>query len=109
MVLRQDLAARVDTWGDRFVTELDGGIVTERGIAGELLNRWGDRLWNTGLEGPVGRFAGFAVFVGICCRRGICPELVTICDQFPQASWRGLLVFGLHRIRCAHGGKHSAQ
>ncbi len=45
-------------------TKLDGGIVTERGIAGELLNRWGDRLKSTGMERKVGRFAGFGVFVG---------------------------------------------
>ncbi len=62
--LRQDLTARVETRGDRFVIELDGGIVTERGIAGELLNRWGDRLKATRLERKVGRFAGFEVFIG---------------------------------------------
>jgi N12 class adenine-specific DNA methylase len=62
--LRADLAARVDTRGDRFVIELGNDIVTERGIAGELLNRWGDRLKATGLERKVGRFAGFEVFIG---------------------------------------------
>jgi N12 class adenine-specific DNA methylase len=62
--LRQDAAARVDTRGDRFVIELGNDIVCERGIAGELLNRWGDRLKSTGLERKVGRFAGFDVFIG---------------------------------------------
>ena len=62
--LRIDLAARVDTRGDRFVIELGNDILTERGIAGELLNRWGDRLKATGLERKVGKFAGFEVFVG---------------------------------------------
>jgi len=62
--LGADLAARVDTRGDRFVIELGTDIVTERGIAGELLNRWGDRLKDTGVERKVGRFAGFAVIIG---------------------------------------------
>ncbi len=62
--LHQDLRVRVDTRGDRFVIELAGEIITERGVAGELLNRWGDKVKTTGTERKVGRFAGFDLFVG---------------------------------------------
>jgi hypothetical protein len=51
--LRQDIAARQDTSGDKFSIELDGQTVDNRGIAGELIirraekikNRFGDDVW----------------------------------------------------------------
>jgi hypothetical protein len=62
--LRQDIAARQDTSGDKFSIELDGQTLDNRGIAGELIlrraekikNRFGDDMW-------VGRFAGFDLFL----------------------------------------------
>ena len=37
--LRQDLAVRQDTSGDKFRIELDGQTLDNRGVAGELLLR----------------------------------------------------------------------
>ena len=37
--LRQDIAARQDTSGDKFSIELDGQTLDNRGIAGELIVR----------------------------------------------------------------------
>jgi|GEM_PF-1647764 len=57
--LRQDLLRRVDTRGDQFQIELGSETITDRGIAGELLNRLGDRLKGLQAERRVERFAGF--------------------------------------------------
>ena len=57
--LRQDLLRRVDTRGDQFRIELGSETITDRGIAGELLNRLGDRLKGLQSERSLGRFAGF--------------------------------------------------
>ena len=62
--LRQDIAAREDTSGDKFSIVLDGETVTNRGIAGELLIRRAEKLKNRVCEEVrVGRFAGFELFV----------------------------------------------
>ncbi|HRI11535.1 MAG TPA: hypothetical protein PLX89_00905, partial [Verrucomicrobiota bacterium] len=61
--LRRNIAVRVGTRGERCVIELENHIVTERGIAGELLDRWGDRLKGTGVERKHGRVAGFDLCV----------------------------------------------
>ena len=42
--LRQDIAARQDTSGDKFTIELDGQTLDNRGIAGELLLRRAERV-----------------------------------------------------------------
>jgi hypothetical protein len=53
--LRQDIAARQDTSGDKFSIELDGQTLDNRGIAGELIVRRAEKIKN--------RFAGFDLFL----------------------------------------------
>jgi N12 class adenine-specific DNA methylase/prefoldin subunit 5 len=62
--LRQDIAARQDTSGDKFSIELDGQILDNRGIAGELIVRRAEKIKNRfGDDVRVGRFAGFDLFL----------------------------------------------
>lgn len=61
--LQSDIASRVDTRGDRFVVELGKDILTERGVAGELLIREAEKLRGTKREQLIGRFAGFEIWV----------------------------------------------
>lgn len=62
--LRQDIAIRQDTSGDKFTIELDGQETTNRGIAGELILRRAEKLKNHfGDDVRVGRFAGFDLFL----------------------------------------------
>jgi N12 class adenine-specific DNA methylase len=68
--LRQDVALREDTRGDRFVFQLDGEVLRDRGVVGELLNRRADRITGTGLEMKAGTFAGFQVVVSDHFGRG---------------------------------------
>ncbi len=68
--IRSDLATREESRGDRFVFEIDGQSIRDRGIAGELLNRRAARVEGTGLEVPAGTFAGFKVFVSDLFSRG---------------------------------------
>jgi hypothetical protein len=44
--LRQDIAARQDTSGDKFSIELDGQTLDNRGIAGELIVRRAEKIKN---------------------------------------------------------------
>ncbi len=69
-----DLTVRQDTYGDRFVIELDGQEIRDRGIAGELLARQGDRVKGRQVERRVGTFAGFHLFVADNFMGG--PEIV---------------------------------
>jgi N12 class adenine-specific DNA methylase/phospholipid N-methyltransferase len=58
--LRQDIAIRQDTSGDKFTIELDGQETNNRGIAGELILRRAEKLKNRfGDDVRIGRFAGF--------------------------------------------------
>ena len=58
--LRQDLAVRQDTSGDKFRIELDGQTLDNRGVAGELLLRRAGKIKNAfGASQRVGKFAGF--------------------------------------------------
>jgi hypothetical protein len=58
--LRQDIAARQDTSGDKFRIELDGQILDNRGIAGELIVHRAEKVKNRfGDDMRIGRFAGF--------------------------------------------------
>ena len=58
--LRHDITAREDTSGDNFCIELDGQIIVNRGIAGELLIRRAEKSKKQLCEDVrVGRFAGF--------------------------------------------------
>jgi hypothetical protein len=60
--LRKDFAAREDTRAEKFRIELGGQMITDRGIAGELLNRFGERFKGVETEKRIGRFAGFELF-----------------------------------------------
>src|SRR5436309_158439 len=61
--LRQDIAARQDSSGDKFRIELDGQTINNRGIAGELIVRRAAKLHGCfGDDVHVGRFAGFDLF-----------------------------------------------
>ncbi|MBI3850392.1 MAG: hypothetical protein HY298_08900 [Verrucomicrobia bacterium] len=51
------------TQGDAFVIEIDGQEIRDRGIAGELLIRHGERVRRTGVDERVGRFAGFDLWI----------------------------------------------
>ena len=72
--VQSDLTSRQDTHGDRFVIELDGQEIRDRGIAGELLARQGDRVKGRQVERRVGTFAGFQLFVADNFMGG--PEIV---------------------------------
>jgi hypothetical protein len=62
--LRQDLALRQDTSGDKFIIDLDGQETNNRGIAGELILRRAEKLKNRfGDDVQIGRFAGFNLFL----------------------------------------------
>ena len=62
--LRQDLAVRLDTTGDKFIIELDGQESNNRGIAGELILRRAEKLKSRfGDDVRIGRFAGFDLFL----------------------------------------------
>jgi len=62
--LRQDIAGRQDTTGDKFSIELDGQVLDNRGIAGELIVRRAEKIKNRfGDDVRIGRFAGFDLFL----------------------------------------------
>ncbi|MBI3414867.1 MAG: DEAD/DEAH box helicase family protein [Verrucomicrobia bacterium] len=62
--LRQDIATRQDTSGDKFSIEIDGQTLDNRGIAGELIVRRAEKIKNRfGDDVRVGRFAGFDLFL----------------------------------------------
>lgn len=61
--IRKDIAVRQDTHGDAFTIEIDGQQLTDRGIAGELLRRHGERIRAAGGERRIGGFAGFEILV----------------------------------------------
>ena len=62
--LRQDITVRQDTSGDKFTIELDGQETNNRGVAGELILRRAERLKDRfGDDVPIGRFAGFDLFL----------------------------------------------
>lgn len=61
--VQSDIELRKDTRGELFIIELDGQEIRERGVAGELLARQGDRVKGRQAERRVGAFAGFQLFV----------------------------------------------
>lgn len=62
--LRQDIAVRQDTFGEKFTIELDGQTLDNRGIAGELIVRRAEKVKNRfGDDVRIGRFAGFDLFL----------------------------------------------
>ncbi|HEV2456384.1 MAG TPA: hypothetical protein VGY98_19125, partial [Verrucomicrobiae bacterium] len=73
--LRQDLAVRTDTSGDKFRIELDGQVLDNRGVAGELLLRRAAKIKNAfGATPRVGKFAGFELSLHVSLSGGV--ELV---------------------------------
>ncbi|MFO1501082.1 MAG: DEAD/DEAH box helicase family protein [Verrucomicrobiota bacterium] len=62
--LRRDIPARRSTCGDKFTIELDGQTLDNRGIAGELILRRAEKIKDCfGDDVPIGRFAGFDLFL----------------------------------------------
>jgi hypothetical protein len=59
--LHKDIDARQPTQGDAFKIRIEGAEYTDRGIAGELINRRAQQLRGSGRELTVGELAGFAV------------------------------------------------
>lgn len=58
--VKQDLATRQDTSGDKFRMELDGQVIDNRGMAGELILRQAEKIRDRfGADTRVGRIAGF--------------------------------------------------
>src|SRR5262249_58237144 len=58
--VRQDLSVRQDTSGDNFRIELNGQVLDNRGIAGELILRRAEKLEiRVGDDVRLGQFAGF--------------------------------------------------
>jgi hypothetical protein len=72
--VRQDLALRHDTSGDRFAIVIDGQDIRDRGVAGELILRRAEKMRGSGQEKQMGTFAGFQLFVADVLMRG--PEAV---------------------------------
>jgi predicted nucleic acid-binding Zn-ribbon protein len=69
-----DLATRQDTSGDKFVMEIEGQEIRDRGIAGELLLRRAERMRGSRTERQVGSIAGFQLFVADNFMQG--PEII---------------------------------
>jgi hypothetical protein len=62
--LREDLKLRQDTSGDKFRIELDKQVLDNRGVAGELLLRRGEKIKTRfGEDIRIGKFAGFELFI----------------------------------------------
>ena len=61
--LRQDMAARQDTSGDKFSIQLDGQTLNNRGIVGELIIRRAEKLKTGSGMMSVLDFAGFDLFL----------------------------------------------
>jgi N12 class adenine-specific DNA methylase len=58
--VKQDIAARQDTSGDKFKIELEGTTIDNRGIAGELILRRAEKIKaRFGADVRVGRISGF--------------------------------------------------
>jgi N12 class adenine-specific DNA methylase len=72
--VQRDMTTRHDTSGDKFVIELEGQEIRDRGIAGELILRRAERMRGTSAEKAIGSFAGFKLFVADSYMRG--PEVI---------------------------------
>ena len=57
----KDISARQPTQGDAFKVRIEGTDYTDRGIAGELINRRAQQLRGSGKDYKIGELAGFAV------------------------------------------------
>jgi len=63
VAIQHDMATRHDTSGDRFVIEIEGQSIRDRGIAGELIYRRAEKIQRSGLERILGKFAGLQLLV----------------------------------------------
>ncbi len=72
--VRRDLTIRQDTSGEQFVMTIQGELVRDRGIAGELLLRRAEKMRGSRTERLVGSLAGFQLFVADSFLGG--PEIV---------------------------------
>lgn len=61
--LREDMKYSQDTSGDKFRIELDGQVIDNRGVAGELLVRRAEKLRDLHEDVRAGTFAGFDLFI----------------------------------------------
>ena len=62
--LREDLKLRQDTSGDQFRIKVDGQVLDNRGVAGELLLRRAEKIkFRLGEDIRLGTFAGFDLFI----------------------------------------------
>lgn len=61
--MRRDVTIRQDTSGGKFLMVLEGQEIRDRGIAGELLLRCGEKMRGSRSERQVGSIAGFQIFV----------------------------------------------
>jgi predicted nucleic acid-binding Zn-ribbon protein len=71
---RRDISLRRDTSGDKFVIELEGEQIRDRGLAGELVLRRADKMRGVAGQKAIGTLAGFQILVADNCLRG--PEIV---------------------------------
>jgi len=99
--LRQDLVAREDTRGERFRLRLGSQEITDRGIAGELLNRFGERLKQQQSERSVGQFAGFELLVA--------PSLVGQVQLVVRGSARHFVSFQATALGTTRSLEHTVQ
>ena len=72
--VRLDIAARLDTSGEKFSIQLDGQDIRDRGIAGELILRRAEKMRGSNAQREIGAFAGFKLLVADSYMRG--PEIV---------------------------------
>jgi N12 class adenine-specific DNA methylase len=62
--LHQDIAARHDTSGDKFIIDIDGQTLDNRGVAGELIVRRAEKIKSRfGDDVRIGRLAGFDLYL----------------------------------------------
>ena len=59
--IHKDIAIRQPTQGDAFKIRVEGTEYTDRGIAGELINRRAQQIRGSGKEYKIGELAGFEV------------------------------------------------
>ncbi len=61
--VQRDIGIRQVTRGEAFAIEIEGQHYTDRGVAGELINRRAERIRGPGGEQRIGHFAGFDLWV----------------------------------------------
>jgi len=72
--VRRDIAQRQDTSGDKFVIQLEGQELRDRGIAGELILRRAEKMRGVDGQKEMGTLAGFTLVIVNNYLRG--PEIM---------------------------------